>query len=156
MKLTKKKIACIRRLVSGRKFDDVVSLCDYIARYSGEELTLAEGRKLFSMLSDAPPRAPSPTKSINAFTDWELARMVRESIYTKNIRFGDGPTDARFLLVLAVPYGNDEGVETLGDALDGFARLLQDEDWAERSIQVYDHAGRQRYSQVSREDCERD
>lgn len=92
-------------------------------------------------------------KTIDQFTDAELAAMVRESIYAKDVRFGKGKTDARFLLVLAVAYGKDDGIDNLTDALHAFGRLQQDEDWKERSIQAYDHIG-EACRQVTLEDCE--
>jgi hypothetical protein len=97
-------------------------------------------------------------KSIDDFTDAELAKMVRESIYAKNARFGNEHNDCRFLIVLAVPYGPDDFPDdiegSLGESLDAFARLLQDDDWNERSFQVYDHAASQHYYQATREECE--
>ena len=92
--------------------------------------------------------------TIDELTDHELAQMVRGSIYAKGTTFGGGRTDARFLLVLAVPYGGDEGVETLPDAIDAFARLLQDDDWRERRIQIYDHAACQKFYDASREELD--
>ncbi len=94
------------------------------------------------------------TTTIDELTDHELAQMVRGSIYAKGVTFGGGPTDARFLLVLAVPYGGGEGVETLPDAIEAFARLLQYDDWPERRVQVYDHAACQRFYDASREELE--
>lgn len=79
------------------------------------------------------------SRSINDFTDAELAAMVRNSIYAKNARFGDGPNDSRFLLVMAVPYGNDDCVTELAEAIEGFIRLLSEDDSDERDFQVYDH-----------------
>ena len=77
--------------------------------------------------------------TINDLTDKQLADMVRNSIYAKNARFGEHEEDSRFLLVLAVAYGKDEGVDHIADALEAFAALLQDDDWTEREFQVYDH-----------------
>ena len=91
-------------------------------------------------------------KTINDFTDKELADLVRNSLYAKNTRFGEAPTDARFLLVLAVPYGTDDQVDTLSDAIDSFARLLQDDDWKEREVQIYDHQASQHFYSASREE----
>ena len=93
-------------------------------------------------------------KTINDFTDKELADMIRNSLYAKNARFGDEPTDARFLLVLAVPYGLDDQVDTLPDAIDSFARLLQDDDWQQREVQVYDHRASQHFFSASREELQ--
>lgn len=92
-------------------------------------------------------------KTINEMSDAELARMVRESVYAKNTQFGDGPTDAQYLLVLAVPYGKDEDVESLSEAIDEFARLLQDDDWQARQFQVYNATSNTFYEQ-SRESCD--
>lgn len=77
--------------------------------------------------------------TINDLTDKQLADMVRNSIYAKNARFGDGEKNSRFLLVLAVAYGKDEGIDHITDALEAFAALLQDDDWTEREFQVYEH-----------------
>ena len=93
-------------------------------------------------------------KSINDFTDAELAQMIRESVYAKNTRFGNGKNDSRFLLVLAVPYGQDEDVTSLGEALESFRELLTADDWQERCFQVYDYAAPQHYYQVTAEEAE--
>ena len=94
------------------------------------------------------------TRSIDQFSDAELARMVRDSIYVQNTRFDQD--HARFLIVFAVPYGREDTVESLPEALDGFARLLQDDDWKERTFQVYDHEASQHYYQAAPEECEQD
>lgn len=78
-------------------------------------------------------------RTIEQMTDAELAAMVRNSIYAQNARFGRGRHDARFLVVMAVPYGPSDEVNTLPEALDSFAELVQADDWRERSFQVYDH-----------------
>src|SRR5579864_859639 len=67
------------------------------------------------------------TRTLADFSDKELADMIRNGCYSRNTRFGFGPDDARFLLVLAVPYGRDEDVETLTEALDGFLRFCSDD-----------------------------
>ncbi len=100
------------------------------------------------------PPIAAVTKSIHDFTDKELADMVRNSIYAKNTRFGDAPTDARFLLVLAVPYGADDFVDTLPEAIEAFARLLQDDDWQERDFQIFDHQAPQHFYSASREELQ--
>ena len=89
-------------------------------------------------------------KSIDKFTDKELADMVRDSIYVKGARFGKGQYDCRFLIVLAVPYGPSEEANTVAEALDQFAELVQAPDWPERSFQVYDHKTGE-YHAVTRE-----
>lgn len=93
-------------------------------------------------------------KRLEDFTDAELAAMVRNSLYLKNTTFGDRKTDCRFMLVLAVPYGRDENVDSLDVAMEGFARLLQDDDWKEREFQVYDHEASQHYFAASMEEVE--
>jgi hypothetical protein len=95
-------------------------------------------------------------KTIADFSDAELARMVRESIYAQGAVFGGPGEDgyrSRFLIVLAVPYGEDDGVETLPEAIDAFVKLLRDDDWQERSFQVYDHSASLHFYTVAREDC---
>ena len=91
-------------------------------------------------------------KTIDEFSDKELAQMVRDSIYVKGTRFGAGKTDAQYFLVFAVPYGKDDGVRNLPEAIDAFARLIQDSDWEERTIQVYEHTARQQYYPAVREE----
>ena len=44
-------------------------------------------------------------RNIDEFTDAELAKMVRDSVYARGARFGSGSRDAQYLIVLAVPYG---------------------------------------------------
>jgi hypothetical protein len=111
-------------------------------------LGYAEWRR-HKMGADAAAVEPATAKTIDQFTDAELAKMVRDSVYVQNANFGHGPTDCRFLLVFAVPYGPEE-VATLPVALDAFAELLQAPDWNERSIEVYDHATGEHH-QVTRE-----
>jgi hypothetical protein len=95
------------------------------------------------------------SKTINDFTDAELAAMVRNSIYAKNTLFG-GPQGCRFLLVMAVPYGQtDDGVESLPEAIEGFHRLLSDPDWDERDFQVYDHEASQHFFSASMQEVEK-
>ena len=100
------------------------------------------------------PPVSAITKSIHEFTDKELADMVRNSIYAKNARFSDAPTDARFLLVLAVPYAADDCVDSLPEAIQAFATLLQDDDWQQRDFQIYDHQAPQHYYSASREELQ--
>lgn len=71
--------------------------------------------------------------------DAELARMVRDSVYAHNTRFGDGQLDAQYLCVLAVPYGKDEEVSSIKEALEAFFNLVQEYDYKERNVVVYDH-----------------
>lgn len=75
-------------------------------------------------------------KTIMEFSDKELADLVRGSIYLNRAHFGKG---SRFLLMLAIPYGTRDKVETLEDAMDAFNRFYR-ADWRARSFQVYDHA----------------
>jgi len=81
---------------------------------------------------------PEP-RSIDDFTDAELAAMVRTGTYTRGETFGDGHN--RFLLVLAVPYGDVDGVFTVAD-------------WQERNIQVYDHNACQRFYEANAEEVD--
>lgn len=76
------------------------------------------------------------TKRIEDFTDAELAQMVRDSIYVQGTTFS--PDHARFLIVMAIPYGPEDTCDTLPQALGAFHELLG-VDWEERSFQVYDH-----------------
>jgi hypothetical protein len=85
-------------------------------------------------------------KSINDFTDKELADMVRNGCYLQGESFGDDAN--RFLLVLAVPYGSSDGTFTLSEAVESFRALLTDDDWEARNFQVYDH-GDQRFFEIS-------
>lgn len=105
--------------------------------------------ELYTMAPKRPAGRRGGRTTIDQMTDAELAQMVRGSIYANGTEFGHGKRSARFLLVLAVPYGPDDNVTTLSEACESFARLLQDEDWKERSLQVYDHYRRPhaRYSQ---------
>lgn len=95
-------------------------------------------------------------RSINDFTDAELAGMIRRGAYAANTKFGPG--DSRFLLVLAVPYGDEDGVDDLPSALEAFFKLVQDDDYEERNFEVYDHNAGQRYFDARLEDakCNRD
>lgn len=76
-------------------------------------------------------------KTIMDFSDKELADLVRGSIYLNRAHFGKG---SRFLILFAVPYGAEDGTETIQEALESFRELLTADDWGERSFQVYDHA----------------
>ena len=49
-------------------------------------------------------------RTINQFTDAELAALVRDSIYVQHTAFGDGPNESRFFFVLAAPYGHPDTV----------------------------------------------
>lgn len=93
-------------------------------------------------------------RSINDFTDVELAAMIRRSVYAANTAFGPGDNDSRFLLVLAVPYGKRDDVDDLPTALDAFFHLVRDDDYKERNIEVYDHNASQRYFDATLEDVE--
>jgi hypothetical protein len=93
-------------------------------------------------------------KTMDQFTDAELAAMVRNSIYAKNTRFGDGDGTSKFLLVLAIPYGDDENCDTLPEAIEAFATFLQDYDWKERDFQVYQHMAGQQFFSASMEEVE--
>lgn len=77
-----------------------------------------------------------PAISINDIPDSVLAGMVRDGCYAQNARFSTVPTDSQFLLVLAVPYGKDEGVDDIPSAIDAFRQLLDCSDWFERNVMV--------------------
>ena len=87
-------------------------------------------------------------RPLSEFSDAELAAMIRNGCYAKGTSFGE---DTRFLLVLAVPYGPVDTVHSLREAIDGFFKLVQDDDYAERSIQVYDHEAREPYFETQLE-----
>ena len=87
--------------------------------------------------------------TINDFTDKELADMIRRSVYVQNTRFDE---DCRFLLVLAIPYGKDEGISTCNDAIEAFASFLQDDDWPERNFEIYDHEATEKFYSARYED----
>jgi hypothetical protein len=78
------------------------------------------------------------TKSthISELPDNLLAGMIRDSCYARNTTFGTGPTDSKWLLVLAIPYGRDENVDSLPEAFEAFRDMLDTSDWFERQIQV--------------------
>ncbi|MGO8792910.1 MAG: hypothetical protein ACLQVL_36745 [Terriglobia bacterium] len=71
---------------------------------------------------------------LSVIPDSVLAGMVRDGCYTKGESVGDG--GQKFLLVFAVTYGADEGVETLNEAFEAFHDFHSDDDWMERNIQV--------------------
>ena len=77
---------------------------------------------------------------ITDMPDAQLAKMVRDCVYAHNTRFGNGELDAQYLLVMAVPYGKDEEVYSVREALDAFFSLVQGYDYKERNVMVYDHA----------------
>lgn len=93
-------------------------------------------------------------KTIDDFTNAELAGMVRRSLYLDGAQFGDGDTDCRFLLVLAIPYGHADDVDDLPTAIEAFHSLVSDEDWKEREFQVYDHMATQHLFSASMEEVE--
>jgi hypothetical protein len=62
--------------------------------------------------------------------------MVRNGCYAHNTTFGTGQQDSTWLLVLAIPYGPSETVESLSEAFVGFRDMLDTSDWFERQIQV--------------------
>lgn len=99
-------------------------------------------------------RTQPSDRTIADFTDKELADMVRNSIYVRNAKFGEGPMTSRFMLVLAVTYGDDEHVQDLDEALEGLHRLMADDDWKERDIQIYDHQASQRFFSATLEEIE--
>jgi hypothetical protein len=90
---------------------------------------------------------------INQFTDAELAALVRDSIYLQHTTFGNGPDESRFLLVLAVPYGNPDHMDNLRESLESFRELLAADDWEERTIQVYDHQAGQSFGVAAEDLC---
>lgn len=72
-------------------------------------------------------------------SDKQLADMVRKGCYAQRTEFAPGKS--RFLLVLAVPYGDEDDVHTLKQAYDAFAELVGGEGsevWDETNIQVFD------------------
>ena len=79
-------------------------------------------------------------ETIDDVPDKVLADMIRTGCYARNTRFSDeikeGKFDAQYLLVLAVPYGHDEGVDSMIDAVEAFKCFLASSDWNERRIQV--------------------
>jgi hypothetical protein len=83
-----------------------------------------------------------------------LADMVRNGCYTRGEDIGP---DARnqFLLVLAVPYGAPEEIETKTEAIEAFRNLLDKSDWFERQIQILTlENGEPHVEEVSHEDLE--
>lgn len=92
--------------------------------------------------------------TVDQMTDAELAAMVRNSLYVKGVTFGDGEDDSRFLLVMAVPYGQRDQVDDLPTAIEGFRELFASDDWTAREFQVYDHNASQRYFSAAMEEVE--
>lgn len=76
------------------------------------------------------------TKHLDEIPDNVLAKMVRDGCYSRNVTFGRGRNDSRYLLVLAVPYGRRDDVSSLPEAYGAFRDLLDTSDWFERQIQV--------------------
>jgi len=72
--------------------------------------------------------------TIDDMTDAELAGMVRRSVYAKNTQFG--PDNSRFLLVLAVPYGDEDGVSSVAEALEGIKELMD----RDTQVEIFDSA----------------
>lgn len=70
--------------------------------------------------------------------DKVLADMVRNGAYTRGETIAnDGQSgSSKYLLVLAVPYGPKDSVETLPEAFESFRELLSADDWDERNIMV--------------------
>jgi hypothetical protein len=66
------------------------------------------------------------------------AQLVRESIYLANENVGPGPKQARFVVVMAVPYGEADGCQSMREAVEAFQQLISDDDWEERTFQVFD------------------
>lgn len=67
-----------------------------------------------------------------------LAKMILDGCYAHNTDLtedGHGRT-AKYVLVLAVPYGQEDGADTLPDAMEAFHELVGAEDWKERNIMV--------------------
>lgn len=73
------------------------------------------------------------------FTDTDLAGMVKRSARLTGT-FGN-----KFLVVLAACFGTEGPEGHVADAIDGFAHLLQDDDWKRCQLQVYEHWGRRFY-----------
>jgi hypothetical protein len=74
--------------------------------------------------------------SLGSVPDSVLAGMIRNSCYARGTSFGNGKADSKWLLVLAVPYGNGENVSSLQEAFEAFRDMLNAADWFERQIQV--------------------
>jgi hypothetical protein len=72
-------------------------------------------------------------KTINDFTDAELAAMVRQGAYVQHTDLSEG-----FLLLIALPYSKEDGVETPRDAIEAAHEFMEDCDWEERNWMVYD------------------
>ena len=74
--------------------------------------------------------------TLNDISDKVLADILRNGCYTKNARFDDSEKGVKFMLVFAVPYGPEDGVETLQEAFESFHEFISESDWFERNIQV--------------------
>lgn len=64
-----------------------------------------------------------------------LADLIRNGCYTKGESIGPNESN-KYLLVLAVPYGEIDEVTSPKEAIEAFHELLDCSDWFERSIQV--------------------
>jgi hypothetical protein len=89
--------------------------------------------KLFARVFD-----PEQGKFHQGLSDATASEMVTRSIYLKGEPI-DGKKN-RWVVVLAVPYGELEGVTTIEEAVGAFRDLLADDDWKERTVQVFDAA----------------
>lgn len=120
-----------------------------ISQSEWEELESCGDEELAALLKDivrgqgvTPPlpvplaSVPVPVRQLSDLTDKQLADMIREGCYAKGTQFS--PTDSRWLLVLAVPYGEVDSVTTVRGAFESFRALMADDDWMERHIQVLD------------------
>jgi hypothetical protein len=84
-----------------------------------------------------------------------LANLVRDGAYTSGETIGLDSSN-RFLLVLAVPYGEVDQVSTKKEALEAFHELLDCTDWFERNIKclTIDESGRPVIEELRHEDCD--
>ena len=86
--------------------------------------------------SCASKQCPTKSTHLDEIPDSVLAGMIRNGCYAHNTTFGTGQRDSTWLLVLAIPYGPSDSVESLSEAFEGFRDMLDTSDWFERQIQV--------------------
>lgn len=73
-------------------------------------------------------------KPKHTLTDQDSMDLVRRSIYIKD---QTAPPD--YVICLAVGYSRKrDGVKNLIDAIEAFRDMLADDDWEERTLQVWD------------------
>jgi hypothetical protein len=73
-----------------------------------------------------------PRMSLADVSDKVLADIVRNGCYSKNTRFDEGT----YLLVVAIPYGKEDSVDGLKEAIVAFREFLNEPDGDERQYQV--------------------